>query len=134
MNRIFLLIAAIGLFSCRVSAQEAEAVARRFVVLNLAGDKFAEISGRPDLVEAHRAVYEAFDAECMVVLGGALRGDTPLGMTIFAVGVDEAAVRARVEADPAVSQGYIAVEFRELSIQRGAVAESPPGCSVNDEN
>lgn len=121
-----ILTASLSLFAS-AAGQPADDVSKRFAVLNSAGENFSEIRERPDLIEAHRGVYEALEADCLIALGGALQGETPLGLTIFVEDVDEDAVRRRVEADPAVEGGYIALDYRVFFIQRGdlpAVAEN----------
>lgn len=104
-------------------------VQKHFVVFNKAGAKFADIGARTELVTAHRDVYKAFADACWTLAGGRLTGDSPLGMTIFAVGVDEVEVKKRVEADPAVSGGYIAVDYRVLEIQMGTLPATRNDCT-----
>lgn len=107
-----------------------DAPADHFVVLNLAGPNFADIQARPELLDVHRNIYRAFEAECLTLVGGALRGDTVLGMTIFRPGVDEQAIRRRVEADPTVIGGSIKLDYRRFQIQMGSLPPSRPDCQA----
>ena len=105
-----------------------------FVVFNQAGPKFDQIRERPDLIEAHRGLYDGFADDCLTLFGGRLAGDTPLGFRVFVAGVDEDAVKARAEADPAVAEDYIALDYRKLHVQYGDLSSLDPDCQIPEND
>ncbi|MGB6319377.1 MAG: hypothetical protein WBG08_12110 [Litorimonas sp.] len=90
-----------------------------FSVIHTAGLQIERLFGEEDMRDAHRGLYTDFAAECLTLFGGAYRGGDPLGITVFRPGVDENALRARIEADPAVTAGAVAIEYRSFDFQHG---------------
>lgn len=105
---------------------------QHFVVLNLAGPNFVSSQSDPELYKAHRDIYRDFEAQCLTLVGGALRGDSVLGITIFRTGVDEADIRAKVEADPAVTSGSLTLDYRHFQIHMGEIPSSRADCQPGE--
>jgi hypothetical protein len=96
----------------------------RLVVFNAAGPNFADFGKQPgarEKAEAHRKLYLDLAVEGLIVVGGNLRGDTPLGVSVFAPGVTREQVAARLEADVLVREGVVKLDYRTWEIQMGAL-------------
>lgn len=93
-------------------AQTVSAADLQLVVFNRPGAKWAERATATPLLLAHRNLYLEMAERGEIVLGGRFTGEPMLGMSLFDSAVDETEVRKRLEADPAVTGGYIALEFR----------------------
>ncbi|MEO1044470.1 MAG: hypothetical protein AAFX04_03415 [Pseudomonadota bacterium] len=91
----------------------------RLVVLNRAGENWDDREEATEEINQHAAIYFRLAAEGQIVVGGNLRGESPLGISIFAKDVDREEIRAILESDPAVQRGIIALDFREWDIQLG---------------
>ena len=123
----------LSIFGALAAAAAAPAPQKHFVVLNGAGANFAQLRERPEMIAKHRAVYDEFARRCLTLAGGRLAGDTPLGITIFAVGVDESEIKKAVESDPAVREGFTTVEYRVFEVQRGALPERRTDCTPTEK-
>ena len=93
-----------------------------FVVVNKAGPHFDKASESVERARAHQQLYRSFEADGRLIVGGAMAGETPLGVSVFCPDVDRAAIRTALENDQIVRDGVLALEFREWRIQMGALA------------
>lgn len=123
-----LAMSVIAALAVATAAFAQEAPQRHFVVMITGGEKFAELQNHPDLLKTHRAIYLDFARKCWTLAGGLLEGEAPVGVTIFAIGVDEAKIKTLVEADPAVIGGYLGIEYRTLEIRMGALPRARAEC------
>jgi hypothetical protein len=98
--------------------------ATRLVVFNAAGPNFAAFAAKPDVekYKAHRQLYLDLAQKGLLQVGGNLRGDTSLGISVFAPGVTREQVAPQLEADALVQDGVIKLDFRTWEIQLGALA------------
>ena len=115
----------------QAQAQEGDG---NFVIVHKAGPRFSETVDYPDMRKAHRDLYVGFAESCKTLFGGRFAGDTPLGFTVFVHGVDEAAIKTAVEADPAITGGFIALEYRYLDVQFGDISPVQPACKSTGED
>lgn len=84
----------------------------QLVVFNRPGPKWAERASVTPLLLAHRDLYLEMAKRGEIILSGRFTGEPLLGLSLFASSANETDVRKRLEADPAVTGGYIALEFR----------------------
>lgn len=122
-----LLIALALLAAAPVAAQTSVPAANptHFVVFNRQGPNFAKAQADPTMREtllAHRRLYLDLADDGRLIAGGRMDGNPVLGISVFRSDVDRAAIKAMLEADPAVKAGIVAVEFREWQMQMGAIA------------
>ncbi|HEV7232604.1 MAG TPA: hypothetical protein VGN36_00065 [Sphingorhabdus sp.] len=92
--------------------QQVSASSLQLVVFNRPGEKWAERAKATPLLLAHRDIYLKLAESGDIVFSGRFVGEPLLGMSIFNASVDEAAIQKQLESDPAVTAGYIALEFR----------------------
>lgn len=101
---------------------QAQASATQLVVFNRPGANWDRRASAAPALVAHRDLYRMLAGRGDIVFSGRFGGEPLLGMAMFAPGIDEAAVRRRLEADPAVASGYVALEFRHFQVAFGALA------------
>jgi|GEM_PF-1705216 len=94
------------------------------VVLNRAGPAWERVAEHAAAAREHFAIYKRLADAGDIVVGGRLDGapqDPALGISVFRAGVDRDAVRKVLENDPLLKAGVTAIEFREWTIQMGAL-------------
>lgn len=92
-------------------------------VFNRPGAAWDRRSDHREALVAHTELYRGHAERGDILVGGRFEGEPILGLSIFSQDVDEAAIRAEFEADPAVRAGVIAIEFRAWSVQMGGFDE-----------
>jgi hypothetical protein len=131
MKKISLLVAAaLTVVSAPLSAQSsgpqvAPAAhapnARHLVVLNKEGPNFARrVDHRAEMLQ-HRQVYLDLTAEGEIIASGTIDFEPRIGFVLFREGINEAAIRARLENDFAIKEGILELEYRYWSIQMGGL-------------
>ena len=103
-------------------AQESKQVAAstlQLVVFNRPGDKWADRAAATPLLLAHREIYRKLAESGEIVFSGRFVGEPLLGMSVFDAAVDKAKIQKHLESDPAVTGGYIALEFRAFATNFG---------------
>jgi hypothetical protein len=121
-----LALAAAFSFSATAVAQQP---ATHFVVFNKPGANWERRSQLGDEAREHYSIYKRLADSGDIIVGGRMDGsaDEPaIGMSVFRLGVDRQRVRQVLEQDALVRAGVTALEFREWSIQMGAL-QSPQG-------
>ncbi|MEM7727957.1 MAG: hypothetical protein AAF311_01645 [Pseudomonadota bacterium] len=113
------MIAVAGCTSADAPTPAASLEGPFFAVIHTAGPQVERLFAEEEMRDAHRGLYTDFASECLTLFGGAYRGGDPLGITVFRHGVDEDALRTRVEADPAVTAGAVAIAYRSFDFQHG---------------
>lgn len=69
----------------------------------------------------HRNIYVRLADRGDILAGGRLEGDPAVGISIFRPGIAERDIRPQLENDRLVREGVIAIEFRMLALQNGAI-------------
>lgn len=95
--------------------------ARHLIVLNKRGPDFDRARTVPDQMRAHRQIYLDLTASGHIVASGLLDSAPPVGFVLFREGVDEAAIKRRLEADFAVKARIIDLEYRYWTVQMGSL-------------
>lgn len=102
-----------------------QSVGTHFVVFNKAGPAWGRFSDHAAASREHFQIYKQLADKGDIVAGGRLDGapdDPVLGISIFRADVDRKAIRAILENDPLLKAGVTALEYREWTIQMGAIA------------
>jgi hypothetical protein len=108
----------------------AEARETYLVVINLPGPNWVSpLPTTPGMAEQHHAIYQSLLEDGMLISAGRLDGTPVMGISLFHQGVDEHAVRARLDSDELVKRGYLALDYRHWELLSGslaAVRDLPP--------
>jgi hypothetical protein len=136
MKRIMLLLAAtltaapVPLSAQSGPPQAAPAAptknARHLVVLNKRGENFVKAAAHLPEMRAHRQIYLDLTTDGDIVASGLLDSDPAVGFILFRQGVDEAGIKQRLEADFAVREKIVELEYRYWTIQMGSVGRMGP--------
>jgi hypothetical protein len=127
-RRAVLLVACLCAIGPAAAAQpsaaptHAQAASTQLVVFNRPGANWERRASAAPVLVAHRDLYRMLADRGDIVFSGRFAGEPLLGMAMFTPGIDGAAVRRRLEADPAVVAGYVALEFRHFQVAFGALA------------
>ena len=100
--------------------------ARHLVVFNKRGENFAKAAAHIPEMRAHRQIYLDFTASGEIVASGLLDSNPAVGFVLFRQGVDEAAIKQRLEADFAVREKIVELEYRYWTIQMGSIGRMGP--------
>ncbi len=93
------------------------------VVVNIPGPNWVSpLPATPAMAEQHHAIYQSLLEEGMLISAGRLDGTPVMGISLFHQGVDELAIRARLDSDELVKQGYIALDYRHWELLSGSLA------------
>lgn len=92
-------------------------------VINLPGPNWVSpLPATPGMAEQHHAIYQSLLEDGLLISAGRLEGMPVMGIALFHQGVDEDAVRARLDSDELVKRGYIALDYRQWLILSGSLA------------
>ena len=93
------------------------------VVINLPGPNWVSpLPTTPAMAEQHHAIYQSLLEEGILISAGRLNGTPVMGIALFHQGVDEHAIRARLDSDELVKRGYIALDYRHWELLSGSLA------------
>jgi hypothetical protein len=93
------------------------------VVVNVPGPNWVNpLPTIPEMAEQHHAIYQSLLDDGMLISAGRLDGTPVMGIALFHQGVDEQAVRERLDADEIVKRGFIALEYRHWALLSGSLA------------
>jgi hypothetical protein len=93
------------------------------VVINQPGPNWVSpLPVTPEIVEQHHAIYQSLYDEGALISAGRLDGTPTMGISLFQHGVDESAVRARLDGDEFVKRGYLVLDYRRWEIMSGSLA------------
>lgn len=104
---------------------------RHLVVLNKPGPNFARLVDHRAEMLRHRQIYLDLTAEGEIIASGTIDFEPRVGFILFRQGVDEAAIRSRLENDFAIKEGILELEYRYWSIQMGGFG--PVNATGSDE-
>lgn len=102
---------------------QSEARETHLVVINQPGPNWTSpLPTTPAMAEQHNAIYQSLLDEGMLISAGRLDGASVMGIALFHQGVDEQAVRARLDNDELVKRGYLALEYCHWKLLTGSLA------------
>ena len=102
---------------------QVESRGTHLVVINRPGPNWVNpLPATPGMAEQHHAIYQALLDEGMLICAGRLDGRPVMGISVFHQGVDEQAVRARLDGDELVKRGYLALDYRQWVLLSGSLA------------
>jgi hypothetical protein len=93
------------------------------VVINLPGPNWVSpLPTTPAMAEQHHAIYQSLLHDGLLISAGRLNGPSVMGIALFHQGVDEQAVRVRLDSDELVTRGYISLDYRHWELLSGSLA------------
>lgn len=111
---ILLAAAAPAAAQAQSAEQRITADQLQVAVFNRPGPNWEKRAEAASLLLAHRNLYRALAEDGQILCSGRFLGEPGLGISFFACGADAVAIRQRLEADPAVTNGYVALQFRNF--------------------
>jgi hypothetical protein len=121
------LLAALALLLSPAAPSGAQPTpARHIVVLNKQGPEFEKRRAHPEEMRAHRQIYLDLTASGDIIASGLLDSEPAVGFVLFREGVDEAAIKARLENDFAIKNRILALEYRHWTVQMGSLGRKGP--------
>lgn len=100
-----------------------EAHESHLVVINVLGPNWADpLPATPEMAQQHHDIYQKLLADGLLIAAGRLDGTPVMGIALFHQGVDEVEVRARLDSDELVRQGFIALDYRHWGLLTGSLA------------
>lgn len=124
------LLAAIGLSPSTplpAAAQTAAPAAQagHLIVFNRPGPNWAQRESAAPVLRQHQNLYRRLAESGEIIFSGRFAGEPLLGMAVFRRGIDPAEIRRRLEEDPTIRMGLIALEFRPFAVSFGSLAVEP---------
>ena len=93
------------------------------VIINGPGPNWANpLPTTPAMAEQHHAIYQSLLDDGLLISAGRLDGTPVMGIALFHQGVDEQAIRARLDSDEIVKRGFIALDYRHWALLSGSLA------------
>jgi hypothetical protein len=93
------------------------------VVLNQPGPNWqSPLPVAPEMAEQHHAIYQALVDDGLLISAGRLDGTPVMGISLFHQDADEAMIRARLDDDPLVKQGFLALDYRHWALLSGSLS------------
>jgi hypothetical protein len=96
---------------------------RYLVAFNKRGPNFADHVNHRDQMLKHRQIYLDLVKSGDIVMSGSLSTEPAMGLILFRAGVDEQAVKRKLNDDFAVSAGILKVEFSYWTILMGGLPD-----------
>jgi len=120
------LLAALALASApsSIAAQPAPAAVstQHLVVFNRPGPNWAQRGSHVGVLRQHQGIYRDLAERGEIVFSGRFAGAPLLCMAVFRLGIDAAEIRLRLEEDPAIRMGLVALEVRPFVVSFGSLA------------